>query len=92
MVRIVFRSRVDTDLVLHQSGFGYVFLAYQGFGPEESEKTVRTNIFIDFFERFFRDFSTKLKDSPTLGRNMSLNIKLLNFLFSLYLGPIASDL
>ena len=38
MVMIFFRSRVDTDIVLHQSGWGKVFLAYQGFGLEEREK------------------------------------------------------
>ena len=67
MVRIFFRSRVDTDIVLHQTGWGKVFLAYQGFGTEESEKTVKKNIFIDFFERFLRDFLIKLKNRPSLG-------------------------
>ena len=32
-----FRNRVDTNIVLHQSGCGKVFLAYQGFGAEENE-------------------------------------------------------
>ena len=45
MVRCFFRSRVDTDIVLHQSGWGKVFLAYQGFGTEESEKKVWEKVF-----------------------------------------------
>ena len=49
MVRIFFRSRVDTDIVLHQSGWGKVFLAYQGFGTEESEKNGGKKYFHQFF-------------------------------------------
>ena len=81
MVRIFLEAElIWTKYCINRDGVKFSW-HIKGSGRRRVKKTLETKIFKDFFVRFFRDFSTKLKNRPTLGQNMSLNIKLLYFLF-----------